>query len=347
MNAGSADSGSADSGSADSGNPDSGSADSGRPDSGNPDSGSAPESLRTVVIAFAVNALVALAKSVAAVITGSASMVAEAAHSWADTGNEVLLVIAERRSRRPSDEAHPQGHGKEAYIWSLFAAFGLFTVGAVVSVTHGVQELLDPEPAGNFVVAYAVLGISAILEGISFRQALGQAGARARERGTGTLEHVLETSNPTLRAVFAEDAAALIGLGLAFLGILLHQLTGSAVYDALGSICVGILLAVVAVILIDRNRRFLVGESIDADTQRAVLGRLLDMPDIDRITYLHVEFVGPSRLFLVAAVDIVGNLPESEVALELRRIENQLEQDPRIAEVVLTLSTPGDPALTA
>src|SRR6476660_6929275 len=111
-------------------------------------------SLTTVVIAFAANLLVAVAKSFAAVVTGSASMLAEAAHSWADTGNEVFLFVANRRSRRPPDRAHPFGHGREAYVWSLLAALGLFVAGAAVSITHGVQELFRPEPATNFLVGY-------------------------------------------------------------------------------------------------------------------------------------------------------------------------------------------------
>ena len=133
------------------------------------------ESAVTVLVALVVNLLLALAKSVAAVVTGSASMLAEAAHSWADAGNEVLLVIANRRSVRPPDRAHPLGHGREAYVWSLFAALGLFVAGAAVSVTHGVQQLLRPEPADDFVVAYVVLGISFVLDGASLA-AVGPAG---------------------------------------------------------------------------------------------------------------------------------------------------------------------------
>src|SRR6218665_2546646 len=122
------------------------------------------ESGLTVVVAFVANILIAVAKSVAAAITGSASMLAEAAHSWADTGNEVFLLIAQRRSARPSDRSHPLGYGREVYVWSLFAAIGLFAVGAGVSITHGTQELVHPEPATAFGIAYAVLAISAILE---------------------------------------------------------------------------------------------------------------------------------------------------------------------------------------
>src|ERR1700755_2022564 len=117
------------------------------------------QSLFTVLVALVANALLATAKTVAAVITGSASMVAESAHSWADAGNEVLLVIAQRRSGKPPDETHPVGFGREAYIWSLFAAMGLFVAGAAVSITHGIQELIHPQPAEDLLAGYIVLGI--------------------------------------------------------------------------------------------------------------------------------------------------------------------------------------------
>ena len=142
---------------------------------------SAPKSSITVALAFVANALVAIAKSAAAVITGSASMLAEATHSWADTGNEVLLLIAERRSARTPDPDDPVGYGREAYIWSMFAALGLLGVGAGVSITHGVGELVHPDPSSNFGVAYIVLAVSAVLEGMSFRQTLRQLRTEAVE----------------------------------------------------------------------------------------------------------------------------------------------------------------------
>ena len=185
------------------------------------------ESLTTVLVAFGANVLVAVAKSAAALVTGSASLVAEAAHSWADSGNEIFLLIASRRARRPPDRAHPFGHGREAYVWSLFAAVGLFVAGGAISVTHGIQELIHPQPAEHFLVGYVVLAVSFVLEGISFLQSVRQARSEAGSLQRDLIEHVMVTSDPTLRAVFAEDSAALIGLVIAAAGLAARQLTGS------------------------------------------------------------------------------------------------------------------------
>jgi cation diffusion facilitator family transporter len=303
------------------------------------------ESTLTVVVAFAANLVIALAKTGASVVTGSASMLAEAVHSWADAGNEVFLLIADKRSRRPSDPDHPLGHGREAYVWSMFAAIGLFAVGAGVSVVHGITELVHPEPAENLGVAYAVLGVAFVLEGISFLQAVRQARAGARETRRDVLDHVVGTSDPTLRAVFAEDAAALVGLVIAFAGVLAHQITGSAVPDAVGSIVIGLLLGVVAVVLIDRNRRFLVGEVTRPEVRDAALTSLLALPGVERVTYLRLEFVGPRSVYLVAAVDLTGDDVESSVAPRLAAIERQVVAHPAVAGAVLTVALPDEPAL--
>jgi cation diffusion facilitator family transporter len=298
-------------------------------------------SLATVVLAFAANLLIAVAKSAAAVVTGSASMLAEAAHSWADTGNEVFLVIANRRARRPPDDAHPFGHGREAYVWSLLAALGVFVAGAAVSVTHGIQELLNPEPAEDFVVGYVVLAISFVLEGISFLRAAQQAKHAADIMDRDLLEHIMATSDPTLRAVFAEDGAALIGLVIAGGALAAHQITGSPTPDAVGSILIGLLLAVVALTLINRNRAFLVGEEADPRIRAALVRALLAMPEVARVTSLRVEFVGPQMLFVIGDVDLAGDEAESRVAARLRALEASLAASPAVAGVVLRPSAPG------
>ena len=303
------------------------------------------QSLRTVLIAFLANLLIAVAKSIAAAVTSSASMFAEAAHSWADAGNEIFLLVAERRSDRWPDSRHPMGFGREAYVWSMFAAFGLFTAGAVVSIWHGIHQLIEPGEASNFLVAYVVLALAFVLEGVSFLQAMTQARRQAATRDRSVTNFVLNTSNPTLRAVFAEDAAALIGITIAAIGVGLNQVTGSPTPDAIGSILVGVLLGVIAVFLIDRNRRFLVGEVVRPEIRQQVLRALLERPDIDRITYLHLEYVGPGRLYLVASVDMAGDDVEPSLAVRLRRVERELEQQDFIEEAVLTLATPDEASL--
>ncbi len=297
------------------------------------------ESTRTVIIAFFANLVVAVAKTVAAVISGSASTVAEAAHSWADTGNQVFLMIANRRSTRAADHRHPLGYGREAYVWSLLAAVGLFVVGAAVSIWHGISELLN-EPTGheNYLIAYIVLGIAMIFEGVSWAQAVRQLRAEAKTFDRELLEHAYRTSDPTTRAVFAEDSAALVGLAIALAGIGLHQLTGKAAWDAIGSILVGVLLAMVAVVLIDRNRKFLTGEPASSRFYEAVWDRLETMPDVSRVRFLRLEFIGPKQLFLVGSVDLVGNDVESNVARRLRALERALEDDPLVFDALLTVS---------
>lgn len=297
----------------------------------------------TVVVAFVANALVALAKTAAALLTGSASMVAEAAHSWADTGNEVLLFVADKRSKRNPDRTHPLGYGREAYVWSMFAALGLFVAGAAVSITHGIQELIHPGEASDFLVAYIVLALSFLLEGASFLQAFRQVGSEAGEIDRDLLEYALETSDPTLRAVFAEDFAALIGIGVATAGIALHQITGSPVPDSAGSILVGLLLGFVALILVDRNRRFLVGMAASPGLLTAAREWLGGMAGVASVGYLHMECVGPRRVYLVASVDLDGDDAESHVADHLRKLESELERHESVVEAVLTVSRPGEP----
>jgi cation diffusion facilitator family transporter len=304
-------------------------------------------SLLTVLVALGANLLVAVAKSVAAAITRSASLTAEAAHSWADTGNEVFLLVVDRRAARPADRAHPLGHGREAYVWSLFAALGLFVAGGAVSITHGINELRAPSPAEHFAVGYVVLGISAVLEGTSFLRSVRQARPEAAALQRDLIEHVMATSDPTLRAVFIEDASALLGLLLATVGLAAHQLTGSVTPDAIGSILIGLLLVAVAVLLINRNRQFLVGEEADPRVRRVVLQAMLEPPQVQRVTYLRLEVVGPRTISVIGDVDLAGDAVESNVAVTLRAVEASVSASPAVAGTVLSLSAPDEPSLMA
>lgn len=194
-------------------------------------------------------------------------------------------------------------------------------------------------------MGYIVLGIAFVLDGISFQQAFRQTRREARVLDRDIFEHALATSDPTLRAVFAEDSGALIGLVIAALGIFLHQQTGEAAYDAIGSILVGPLLAVVAFVLIKQNLRFLSGQETDDRLRNAALRRIKDMAEVERVAYLRLEFVGPRQVLLVASVDLHGEHPESRVAYTVRDLEHSLEEDPNITRAVLTLGTPNKPSL--
>jgi divalent metal cation (Fe/Co/Zn/Cd) transporter len=205
--------------------------------------------------------------------------------------------------------------------------------------------LLDPRPASDFLIGYVVLAVAFVLEGVSFLQSVRQARAEAQVMELDVIEHVLATSDPMLRAVFAEDSAALVGVLIAALGLAGHQLTGSEVPDAVGSILIGVLLGVVAVLLINRNRWFLVGQEADPRVRRATLQALLDLPEVDRVTLLRLEFVGPRQLSVVADVDLTGDAGEPELAVRLRDLEARVSSSPAVVATTLGLSAPDEPSL--
>ena len=271
-------------------------------------------------------------------------MVAEAAHSWADAGNEIFLLVAERRAGQPRDATHPFGYGREAYVWSMFAAFGLFGAGAVVSVWHGISVLGHEEPD------VVRMGVCRARHRLRARERVVLPGdaadaRRGADRGLRPLKFIANTSNPTLRAVFAEDAAALVGLVIAGVGIALHQITGNAVWDAIGSILVGLLLGVVAIFLIGRNRDYLVGQAVRPELWRQAFDDLSGSDEVERVTFLHLEFVGPGRVFLVAAVDLTGDDPEAKVADRLAALGHRIEEHELVELAMITLSKTDAPTL--
>jgi cation diffusion facilitator family transporter len=290
-------------------------------------------STRTVVVALLANLGIVVAKLAAAVVTGSTAMFAETVHSAADTGNSVLLLVAQRRSRRP---AAPSGlsRGREAYFWALLAAIGVFVVGAVLAIYEGVRELLNPVEAESFLVAYVVLAIAFLLDLVSFRRARRHLSGEARARARGLLEHVRLTSDPTTRAVFAEDAAGLIGNVLAALGIALHQATGSAVPDAVAAIGIGLILGGVAVFLVWRNHDFLVGQEVAPAGKERIRAIIAGWPGVVAVRGLVVLFTGPGEVLVVARIDIDDDLDGAAVEHLVTGIERELRAlEPSIARV--------------
>jgi len=278
----------------------------------------------TVVVALAANLGIALAKLAAAIVTGSSAMLAESFHAMADTGNEVLLLVAQRQSERPADDAHPLGHGRAAYFWALIAALGVFVTGALLSIRQGLHELLHPGELTSFGVAYVVLAISLTLESVSLRRAYRQLRGEATDLRRGFTEHVRLTSDPITRAVFAEDAAAVAGNLIAGAGIALRQLIGSPIPDAVAALLIGVILGYVALELARRNGDFLIGQRapapIEADVRKTILGQR----GVTAVTELMVTFLGPRRLRVLAHVDIDDGLSGAEVKSLIREIEDAL-----------------------
>jgi cation diffusion facilitator family transporter len=300
-----------------------------------------------VAVAVVANVLVAIAKTVAAALTGSSSMRSEAVHSWVDVGNEGFVVAASRSARKPADEGHPMGYGRASYVWSLFASLGTLAAGAVVGIWQGVRELGEADVATNYLIGYLVIGVSFVLEGVSFVQTLREVRKAADELGRDVFEHALATSNSPMRAVFAEDFTALIGLAAAALGMLLHQLTGAAVYDAIGSIVIGAVMGVAGLLLISRNARFLAGKGLAPEQRGGVIDIIRGFPDVARVTFLYTEFIGPERFLVMAGVGISGDRTQSELASILREIERGLMRRKYVGLAIMTLATAEDGDLTA
>jgi cation diffusion facilitator family transporter len=288
------------------------------------------------VIALLTNLAVAVAKGIAAAVTGSAAMLAETAHSIADTMNEVFLVVGVRRSSRSADAMHPHGYGEERYFWSLLAALGVFIAGGVVAIAEGVEALLDPQPVEFAGVGLAVLAVGAVLEGFSWRVSRGQLQADAGRRGVSVRTYVRSTSDPAPVTVFFEDSAALIGLGLAAAGLILHEVTGSAIWDALASLAVGVLLIWVAYRLVVLNRRLLIGVAAPQALVDDLSARVAVEEWVRGVASSTVIYVGPYRVSAAFEVVVADGLSATELAARVDALRARLATDGRIASVTVT-----------
>ncbi|HUA49174.1 MAG TPA: cation diffusion facilitator family transporter [Solirubrobacteraceae bacterium] len=301
--------------------------------------------MRTVLVALGAGVGVALAKAGAAVITGSSALAAEASHSLADTANDVFLFIAQRRSARPPTKRHPLGHGREAYFWALIAACGAFFAGAAFSLRDGINELVHPGATSSFVVAYVVLGISTVLDLVSIRQSAGSLITRGRPYSRSLIQESQVTSDPTLRAVFVEDAVSVSGDVLAFVALALNQITGSSVPQGIAAVLIGVLLIRISLRLVRRSHDFLVGvwvltPGVEHDETDGRLTQPIGPADVERLqafisTYpgvtgvleLLVNFIGPGQVWIVARVDIDDDLRGSQVESLAREIESSMRDE--------------------
>jgi cation diffusion facilitator family transporter len=305
------------------------------------------ESMTTVLIAGGANLAIGILKLVAGILTGSAAMLAEAAHSVADTTNEALLLTALRRSEKPADRRHPFGYGAERFFWSLVAAMSIFVSGAVFSVYEGVTTMLGPGEEQTVIwVAYAVLGASFLLEGFSWLRAVQQLRAGAAEHELSVKEFLRSTDDPTVQTVFFEDSAALIGLVFAFAGVFLHQITGSGFWDGLASLLIGVLLSAVAFVLGRTNKGLLIGRQADRRLVLAVRDHLSGRPEVEQVVDLLTMMLGTDQVLVCARLDFVDALSAADLERACVEIDGQLRAEfPDLHEIFLEPVPRTDPGM--
>ena len=289
--------------------------------------------MKAVVAALAANLGIAIAKFAAFLVTGSASMLAESVHSVADTGNETLLLIGRGRSRRARTAEHPFGFGRERYFYAFVVAVMLFTVGAVFSIYDGIHKILSPGHLDSPVVAYVVLALSMVLEGLSLRTGIREANA-VRQQGHGWRQFVHLTKTPELPVVLLEDTAALLGLCFAFLGVLLSQVTGHEQWDGVGSVGVGLLLAGAAFIVGYETKSLLIGESASEEVTAQIVAALEGGPEKFRLIHLRTSHIGPESLLVAAKIGVAADLTAVDLTAGIDAAEKRVRAAVPIAETI-------------
>ncbi|MGB5246440.1 MAG: cation diffusion facilitator family transporter [Woeseia sp.] len=283
---------------------------------------------RAILYAFIANFGIALAKSWAAWLTGSGSMLAEAIHSYADSGNQVLLYLGLKQSQRPADAEHPLGYGKMSYFWSFIVAMMLFSVGGLFSIYEGIHKYYSPEPLTQEWVAILVLSVAIVLEGFSL---LGCLREISKVRGARPFRDWLKhTRNAELVVVLGEDTAALLGLVLALFFVSSAAITGNPTYDALGSMCIGVVLIVISVFLTMRVRSLLVGRSADPMVQKIIADIINEVAEIEHIYNTITIQYGPDTM-LAAKIRFVPGIDLATAIDRINALEKELKRrEPKI-----------------
>ena len=289
-------------------------------------------SKRVIYAALAGNLAIAATKFAAAFFTGSSAMLSEGVHSLVDTGNGVLLLYGMRRAARPPDRTHPLGHGRELYFWSFIVALLVFALGAGISFYEGVIHMMAPEPVVNARVNYIVLGLSFLFEGSSWLVALREF--RQQKGRQGWLQAVQSSKDPSVYTVLFEDSAALLGLIVAFAGILSAQLLEMPELDGVGSIGIAIILGATAIFLARESKGLLLGEPASPEVQKKVLAIVQHDPAVQRANGILSVHVGPEEIVAGLSIEFEDHLTAPEIEACVERLEARLKKEmPQISRL--------------
>ncbi len=276
---------------------------------------------KAIIAALLANAGIAVAKFVGFLITSSSSMLAESVHSVADTSNQAVLLLGKKRSEREATATHPFGYGRDRYFYSFVVALLLFSLGSVFSIYEGLHKIQHPEELTSPLVAVTILVVAIVLETFSFRIAIVESRPL---KGTSTWwQFIRQAKTPELPVVLLEDAGALCGLILALFGVSLSALTGDVVWDGIGTICIGLLLGVIAIILIIETKSLLIGEGSAPVELRTITSALLG-EGVDRVIHIKTQYIGPDELLVAAKIAVPASMTTAELARAINAAEHRV-----------------------
>lgn len=307
----------------------------------------ATSSRKVIYAALAGNCLIAITKVIAAFMTGSSAMLSEAIHSGADTGNEILLLYGLRRAKLPADNEFPFGHGKEIYFWSFVVAIVLFAGGAGISVYKGIDHLISPVPVKHSYVSYGVIGLAFLFEGTSWYIAQQEF---SRSKGAwGYIQAVHRGKDPSIFVVLLEDSAAIIGLVVAFTGILLSHITGSPAYDAAAAVIIGLILAGTAILLASETKSLLIGESANKEVVQGIRDIACSCKEIKQVNEVLTVHMGPDFILANISVDFVDPILATDVEVTVAGLDRAIKRAyPQVQRIFVEVETwrtqeaPGD-----
>ena len=287
---------------------------------------------KAIYAAFAANLLIAITKFIAGSITRSASMISEGIHSVVDTVNQLLLLYGLRVSRKPPDQAHPFGYGKELYFWSFIVSILIFSLGGGLSIYHGVQFIANPVEQGSPTINYIVLGASFVFEGISFVIAAKEFN---KSRGPlGWWEAIIRSKDPSSFLVLFEDGAAVLGLLVVFIFMVIGHYFNMPVFDGIASICVGLLLVVVSIVLGRESRSLLMGEGISRETQQKIKILVEKDEAVLKVNNILSTYQSPEEVVLMLIVTFKENLDTESITETVARVRSNIKNDFELVEFV-------------
>jgi cation diffusion facilitator family transporter len=288
---------------------------------------------RAVIAALLANAGIAVAKFVGYLITRSGSMLAESVHSVADAGNQALLLLGQKQSRRAPTADHPFGYGRERYFWSFVVALILFSLGGMFAIYEGVEKIRHPHELESVQVALAILGVAIVLESLSLRTAVVEA-RRARQPGMSWWGFIRRSKQPELPVVLLEDLGALAGLVIAVTALTVSELTGDAMWDGYGTIAIGVLLVTIAIVLAIEMKGLLIGEAASLTDQQKIAAAIEIEPSVTRLIHMRTEHIGPDELLVGAKIELVHGLSVDDAVEAVNRVEASVRRAVPIARVM-------------